>query len=140
MNTNKTYNVIDRVQESFFDQWISSYVQEVLRSGNIDADTVEIIALDGGKRFVLKVDGKDYVIRNWKYNPIEFDEQDRLCSYHVEYTLFDTLDFDVPVLIDGKPTWNEGVVSGVMHITWNNDILSEDEITYRHEIEEVEED
>ena len=140
MNTNKTYNVIDRVQESFFDQWISSYVQEVLRSGNIDADTVEIVGLDGGKRFVLKVDGKDYVIRNWDYNPVEFDEQDRLCSYYIEYTLFDTLDFGMPVYIDGKPTWNEGVVSGVMQLTWNNDFLSEDEITYRHEIEEAEED
>lgn len=136
MGAHKRYKVIDHVQEAFFTQWIGSYVQKVLRRGKVDADTVEIIALDATKRFVLKADGKDYVIRNWELIPTEYDDKDRLCGCVLEYTLFDDLDFDLPVCINGTYTFNEGIVSGELPISWNNNLLSEDHITYRHEVEE----
>ena len=119
----KRYKVTDLVQNPDYTQWISRFVQKVLRKAKIEVDMVEIIDIWEYKRIFLRVDGKEYLIRTWEYVPTYQDEDGLICGADVRFMFSEAQRTYVPMAEGGYMGFFEPIVSGIIPIAWNNDYL-----------------
>lgn len=126
MNEDNRYKVIDKVQDPDHRQWIGGFVQKVLRKGEINAKNVEIYEIDPGKRFFLRADGKEYIIRMWDFEPIMYDNSNQICGERVECSLYENL-WNVATKSGGERLYYRNpIVTFAADIKWDNDVLEAD--------------
>ncbi|MCC8051542.1 MAG: hypothetical protein LIP10_12965 [Clostridiales bacterium] len=83
--------IINKADCESYEQWVEGFVRGVLESGNIDCAEVTIDDLDGD-RIWLTVDGAEYHIRTWNFEPVHYDAENRPDAEIVSYSLFKVLD------------------------------------------------
>lgn len=123
MGAYKRYKVIDSVQDLNYEQWVSNFVQKVLRKGKIEANEVELYDIYCGKRFCLKIDGTEYFIRAWDYTPYIYDDNNYLCVEKVEYALYKDGWYEMQTANGTFGMHGIPIVSGETTIKWDNEIL-----------------
>lgn len=64
-------NLINKVTEESYTQWIEKFVTNVLNKGNVDYKEVIIEDIEFSKRVFLTVDGEEYDIRTWNFRPVK---------------------------------------------------------------------
>ena len=97
-------NLINKVTEESYTQWIEKFVTDVLNKGNVRCKEVIIEDIEFSKRVFLTVDGEEYDIRTWNF---------QTCAEMVEYTLFKMVD-------DEHGSHGEEVDEGRLRIEWKN--------------------
>ena len=106
--------ITSNIENSNYTQWITGFVESVINQADLKCDEVVIDELDG-KRMWLTIDGSEYGLRTWSFEPVSYDSQGRPCSERVDYTLFKDVS-------DGNGGGHgEEVCHGVEIIRWNND-------------------
>ena len=106
--------ITSNIENSNYTQWIKGFVEAVINQSDLKCDEVVIDELDD-KRMWLIIDGAEYTIRTWNFEPITYDLQGRTCGERVDYTLFKDVS-------DGNGGGHgEEVCRGVEIIRWNND-------------------
>ena len=111
----KIINKVDKdtLQAFGYEQWVEQFVENVINGSELKFDEVTIIDLDG-KTIYLKIDGKDFDIRTWKFQPIKKDDNGHTRAEIVRYTLFETV-------WDGDGTGHGNEISeGEIRINWTN--------------------
>ena len=106
--------IISNIENSNYTQWNTGFVESVINQADLKCDEV-IIDEVNDKRMWLIIDGSEYAIRTWNFEPVGYDSQGGPCAERVDYTLFK----DVP---DGNGGGHrEEVCRGVEIIRWDND-------------------
>lgn len=107
-------NIINKVKEESYIQWIENFVKRVIDTSGIECNEVVIVDIEFSKRIFITIDGKDYDIRTWNFHTIAVDEKGDSCAEIVRYTLF-------------KMIWNEDgsghgeeINNGTLRIQWKN--------------------
>ncbi|MDY2589589.1 MAG: hypothetical protein SOW32_05305 [Agathobacter sp.] len=108
------YKLTNNITDEAYTPWIESFVKNIIYKAKIDCSKVVITDIEPDKRIFLLIDGKEYDIRTWSYDPVEEDEQGRTCSENVRYTLFK--------MVDEKDGSSHGVEldNGIIQIQWEN--------------------
>ena len=60
-------NLINKVTEESYTQWIEKFVTDVLNKGNVSCKEVIIEDIEFSKRVFLVVDEEEYDIRTWNF-------------------------------------------------------------------------
>ena len=111
--------ITSNIENSNYTQWITGFVESVIRRANLKCDEVIIDDLDD-KYMWLTIDGMEYIIRTWNFEPVTYDLQGRPCSERVSYTLFKQ------VSDENGSSHGEEVSHGMEIIRWNNDVIAEE--------------
>ena len=106
-------NLINKVTEESYTQWIEKFVTDVLNKGNVKCKEVIIEDIEFSKRVFLVVDGEEYDIRTWNFRPAKKDKNGQTCAEIVEYTLF-------KMVADEHGSHGEEVDEGRLRIEWKN--------------------
>ena len=106
-------NLINKVTEESYAQWIEKFVIDVLNKCNVECNEVIIEDIEFSKRVFLVVDGEEYDIRTWNFRPTKNDKNGQTCAEMVEYTLFKMVD-------DEHGSHGEEVDEGRLRIEWKN--------------------
>ena len=106
-------NLINKVTEESYTQWIEKFVTDVLNKGNVKCKEVIIEDIEFNKRVFLVVDGEEYDIRTWNFRPTKKDKNGQTCAEMVEYTLF-------KMVADEHGSHGEEVDEGRLRIEWKN--------------------
>ena len=77
--------LINKVTEESYIQWIEKFVRNVLFREKLTCEEVVIEDIEFSKRIFLNIDGEEYDIRTWSFNPIDADENGEICAEIVEY-------------------------------------------------------
>ena len=106
-------NLINKVTEESYTQWIEKFVTDVLNKCKVDCKEVIIENIELSKRVFLVVDGEEYDIRTWNFRPAKKDKKGQTCAEIVEYTLFKMV---------ADEHWSHGkeVDEGCLRIEWKN--------------------
>lgn len=106
-------NLINKVKEESYIQWIEKFVTEVLNKGNIIGNEVVVEDVEFSKRILLTVDRDEYNIRTWSFHSVEDDENGQTCAEAVVYSLF-------KMVSDDKGSHEEEIDEGCLRIEWKN--------------------
>ena len=106
-------NLINKVTEESYTQWIEKFVTDVLNKCKVDCKEVIIENIEFSKRVFLVVDGEEYDIRTWNFRPAKKDKKGHTCAEIVEYTLF-------KMRVDKHGYHGEEVDEGCLRIEWKN--------------------
>lgn len=79
--------IINKIKCESYEQWIEDFVRGVLESGNVECAEVVIEDIDA-ERIWLTVDGAEYDIRTWAFEPVHYDAENRPDAEIVRYSLF----------------------------------------------------
>ena len=105
--------IINKVEDEDYVQWIKKFVTEVLEYASVKYKEVIIDNIEPNRRIFLLIDGNEYTIRTWDYHPVGYDDNGEVCSEEVEYTLFKT--------IEGEHSAHGEIVDdGYIRIDWKN--------------------
>ena len=89
--------ITSNIENSNYTQWITGFVESVINQSDLKCDEVVIDEVDD-KRMWLVIDGAEYTIRTWNFEPVTYDLQGRTCAERVDFTLFKTIPlFWIPV-------------------------------------------
>ena len=107
-------NIINKVKEESYIQWIENFVKRVIDASGIECNEVVIVDIEFSERIFITIDGKDYDIRTWNFHTVAVDSKGDPCAEMVRYTLF-------------KMIWNEDgsgrgeeINNGTLRIQWEN--------------------
>ena len=109
-------NLINKVTEESYAQWIEKFVIDVLNKCNVECNEVIIEDIEFSKRVFLVVDGEEYDIRTWNFHPVSEDKNGKTCAEIVDYTLFKM------VMDNNGNGHGEEVGEGRLNIEWKNEI------------------
>lgn len=109
--TNKVDN--DILQAFGYKQWVEQFVKNVINQAWLECEEVAIEKIEQGKSIFLSIDGKEYNIRTWNFNPVKRDENNNVCAEMVDYTLFE-------IIKDANGKHSNGVSNGMIRINWKN--------------------
>lgn len=70
MKRGKHMKIVNNTQVDNPNQWIESFVEEVLDNAKIDCEQILIEKIEEEKHIFLDVDGQKYDIRLWAFLPI----------------------------------------------------------------------
>ena len=108
------------IENSNYTQWITGFVESIINQADLKRDEVVIDEVDD-KRMWLIIDGVEYTIRTWNFEPVRYDSQGRPCAERVDYTLFKDVS-------DRKGnSHSEEICRGVEIIRWDNDAVINEE-------------
>ena len=106
--------ITSNIENSNYTQWITGFVESVINQADLKCNEVVIDEVDND-RIWLTIDGTEYIIRTWNFEPVTYDLQGRTCGERVDYTLFKDVS-------DGNGGGHgEEVCRGVEIIRWDND-------------------
>ena len=71
--------ITSNIENSNYTQWITGFVESVINQADLKCDEVIIDELDD-KRMWLIIDGAEYAIRTWNFEPVTYDLQGRTCG------------------------------------------------------------
>lgn len=112
--------ITSKIENNNYTQWITGFIESIINNVDLKCNEVIIDEVDD-RRMWLVIDGMDYTVRTWSFEPIAYDSEDRTCAEIVNYTLFK----DVP---DGDGGGHgEEVCHGVEVIRWDNDKIVNEE-------------
>ena len=80
--------IVNNTQADNPNQWIETFVEEVLENAKIDCEQVLIEKIEEEKHIFLDVDGEKYDIRLWAFLPIAADLNGMVCTENVQYMLY----------------------------------------------------
>lgn len=80
--------IINKVTDESYIQWIEQFVKTVLERAELKCREVVITDIEHSKRIYLEIDGKEYDIRTWNFEPVNHDTNGDTCAENVRYTLF----------------------------------------------------
>ncbi|MFR7663851.1 MAG: hypothetical protein ACLUZ0_12690 [Coprococcus sp.] len=80
--------IVNNTQVDNPNQWIESFVEEVLDNAKIDCEQILIEKIEEEKHIFLDVDGEKYDIRLWAFLPIAADLNGMVCRENVQYMLY----------------------------------------------------
>ena len=106
--------ITSKIENNNYTQWITGFIESIINNVDLKCNEVIIDEVDD-RRMWLVIDGMDYTVRTWNFEPIAYDTEDRPCAERVDYTLFR----DVPDENGGGH--GEEVCHGVEIIRWDND-------------------
>lgn len=106
--------ITSNIENSNYTQWITGFVESVINQADLKCDEVVIDEIDDDRMW-FTIDGSEYIIRTWNFEPVTYDLQGRPCAERVEYTLF-------------KYVSNmEEICRGIEIIRWDNDEVINEE-------------
>ena len=88
MKRGKHMKIVNNTQVDNPNQWIESFVEEVLDNAKIDCKQILIEKIEEEKHSFLDVDGEKYDIRLWAFLPIAADLNGMVCRENVQYMLY----------------------------------------------------
>ena len=88
MKRGKHMKIVNNTQVDNPNQWIESFVEEVLDNAKIDCEQILIEKIEEEKHIFLDVDGEKYDIRLWAFLPIAADLNGMVCRENVQYMLY----------------------------------------------------
>ena len=88
MKRGKHMKIVNNTQVDNPNQWIESFVEEVLDNAKIDCKQILIEKIEEEKHIFLDVDGEKYDIRLWAFLPIAADLNGMVCRENVQYMLY----------------------------------------------------
>lgn len=80
--------IVNNTQADNPNQWIETFVEEVLENAKIDCEQVLIEKIEEEKHIFLDADGGKYDIRLWAFLPIAADLNGMVCTENVQYMLY----------------------------------------------------
>ena len=78
--------ITSNIENSNYTQWITGFVESVINQADLKCNEVVIDEVDND-RIWLTIDGTEYIIRTWNFEPVTYDLQGRTCGERVDYTL-----------------------------------------------------
>lgn len=112
--------ITSNIENSNYTQWITGFVESVINQADLKCNEIVIDEVDDDRMWLI-IDGAEYAIRTWNFEPVGYDSQGRPCTERVDYTLFK----DVP---DGNGgSHSEEFCRGVEIIRWDNDEVINEE-------------
>lgn len=106
--------ITSKIENSNYTQWITGFVESVINQADLKCNEIVIDEVDDDRMW-LTIDGLEYIIRTWNFEPVTYDSQGRPCAESVDYTLFKYVS-DM-----------EEVGRGVEIIRWDNDEVINEE-------------
>ena len=111
--------IVNKVKDKNYTQWIEDFVKSVVvYNAHIRYREIIIEDIEPDKRIFLLVNGEEYTIRTWDYQPINVDSNGRVCEEMVIYTLFKTV-------TDEHGSHGEVVIEGNLKIKWDNSLIED---------------
>lgn len=106
--------IINKVTDESYIQWIEQFVKTVLERAELKCREVVITDIEHSKRIYLEIDGKEYDIRTWNFEPVNYDTNGEICAENVRYTLF-------KMVSNGDGSGHGEIVDeGALRIEWEN--------------------
>lgn len=100
--------ITSNIENSNYTQWITGFVESVINQADLKCNEIVIDEVDDDRMW-LTIDGLEYIIRTWNFEPVTYDSQGRPCAERADFTLF-------------KYVSNmEEVCRGAEIIRWDND-------------------
>lgn len=106
--------ITSNIENSNYTQWITGFMESVINQADLKCNEIVIDEVDDDRMWLI-IDGAEYAIRTWNFEPVGYDSQGRPCAERVDYTLFKDVS-------DGNGGGHsEEVCHGVEIIRWDND-------------------
>lgn len=107
-------NIINKVTDEDYIQWIEGFVGNVIAASGIEWSEIVIDSIEWSERIMLYIDGEEYDIRTWDFSTKEYDDNGIPCAETVRYTLFKI------VMDDENNGHGEEIDYGYSDIEWVN--------------------
>ena len=112
-------NITNKITDKNYTQWIEDFVKNVIvNDAHIKCEEIVIDSIEPNKRIFIFVDGEEYTIRTWNYQPTCVDSNGFTCEEMVIYTLY-------KIVGDEHGSCGNVVFENNIKIKWNNDAFKE---------------